>query len=245
MTLYLLTIDAEPNLMNRSSNLQLHAFRGASARQPKVWMLLALFLVTSGYGPCGFESLKFRFLSPHFEQLSAPGDVTVELLLHPRAFPGSLTMTLDGAPVDLSSFTKVGGTLTGVVSDPGVGDHLLEATVKVGFWFWKWNVRAWAPLVVAEFDRPEICEVLNDEECILPFPSSRFLEAADTPTGYRVAFPDDSLPAITARGNALNLLTGLGRGTFVPRFRSGGQPARIFDEPSPAQRNVGTNVPVR
>jgi len=206
---HLLTIAVESNLMERTSSPQPHAAPGASARLSRVWLLLAFLLVTTGYGPCGFESVRFRFLAPQFEQLSAPGDVTVELLLHPRAVPGSLTLKLDGAPVDLGGFSEAGGRLTGVLGDPGVGEHLLEATVTVRRWFWRRHLRAWAPLVIAEFDRPESCEVLNDEECILPFPSSRFLEAADTATGYRVAFPDDGLPTIAARGNPLGLLTGV------------------------------------
>ena len=41
---------------------------------------------------------------------------------------------------------------------------------------------------------PAECEVLNGVECLLPYPSSRFLEPASTPTGYAVRFPQGRLP---------------------------------------------------
>ena len=42
------------------------------------------------------------------------------------------------------------------------------------------------------------CDFLIDERCILPYPSSRFLAAdATTPTGLRLAYPADALPATT------------------------------------------------
>lgn len=38
------------------------------------------------------------------------------------------------------------------------------------------------------------CEPLNDVACLLPYPSSRFLVPASTPTGVRVEFPASGLP---------------------------------------------------
>ncbi|TDJ08736.1 MAG: hypothetical protein E2O71_03900 [Deltaproteobacteria bacterium] len=40
------------------------------------------------------------------------------------------------------------------------------------------------------------CEILNATECLLPYPSSRFLTAAPTPTGFRLDFPDVGLPSV-------------------------------------------------
>jgi hypothetical protein len=42
----------------------------------------------------------------------------------------------------------------------------------------------------------EECDVLNQAECLLPFPSSRFLVPAATPTGYRVALPASGFPRV-------------------------------------------------
>ncbi len=39
-------------------------------------------------------------------------------------------------------------------------------------------------------------DILNDEECLLPYPSTRFLVPADTPTGLRLELPQIGLPAV-------------------------------------------------
>lgn len=43
-------------------------------------------------------------------------------------------------------------------------------------------------------EQPEGCEILNGANCLLPYPSSQFLEPADTPTGFRLRFPADGMP---------------------------------------------------
>ena len=49
------------------------------------------------------------------------------------------------------------------------------------------------------FPGDDPCDFLIDERCILPYPSSRFLRAdASTPTGLRVHYPADALPANTS-----------------------------------------------
>jgi hypothetical protein len=42
----------------------------------------------------------------------------------------------------------------------------------------------------------ESCEVLNQAECLLPYPSSHFLVPAATPTGYHLALPASGLPRV-------------------------------------------------
>jgi hypothetical protein len=46
------------------------------------------------------------------------------------------------------------------------------------------------PLVTS----PGECEILNDVECLLPYPSSRFLVPASTATGYAVRLPQTGIP---------------------------------------------------
>src|SRR5437773_8486639 len=49
-----------------------------------------------------------------------------------------------------------------------------------------------------ELDAASPCDFLAEERCILPYPSSRFLVPdASTPTGLRVNYPADGLPANT------------------------------------------------
>ncbi len=55
---------------------------------------------------------------------------------------------------------------------------------------------------------PDICDVLNQAACVLPFPSSRYqVPDPDTDTGLRMAYPVGALPAISA-GSLGNLLLG-------------------------------------
>ena len=62
---------------------------------------------------------------------------------------------------------------------------------------------------------PERCELLNDIECLLPYPSSRFLRPdASTRTGYRVDLPAEGMPAVVV-GSLANFLGG-GRSLLDP-----------------------------
>ena len=62
---------------------------------------------------------------------------------------------------------------------------------------------------------PERCEFLNDIECLLPYPSSRFLRPdASTRTGYRVDLPAEGMPAVVV-GSLGNFLNG-GRSLLDP-----------------------------
>ena len=45
-------------------------------------------------------------------------------------------------------------------------------------------------------ETPAECEILNGVECLLPYPSSRFLVPADTPTGYAVRLPQAGIPQV-------------------------------------------------
>ncbi|MDX1649586.1 MAG: hypothetical protein R3263_07010, partial [Myxococcota bacterium] len=146
--------------------------------------LLALAPTCEGEGALRFET-------PAEGLLAAPGDLTVRLALPAGADASSLALELDGRPVDLSGFVVSGGVAEGVLPALAPGRHDLAARVDVGA-----TVRrdeTWVEL--AALDRPGSCEILNQVECVLPFPSARFLEPADTPTGYRVAYASDTLPS--------------------------------------------------
>ena len=70
---------------------------------------------------------------------------------------------------------------------------------------------------------PERCEILNAAECLVPFPSSRFLrDDATSATGFRVDLPAASTPEIVV-GSV---------GNFIDGFRAGLDPA-------PFNRNDG------
>ncbi len=130
------------------------------------------------------------FSQPQADQLSLAGAVAVSLPMPANASPGSLVVRLDGEPVTdqlQTSGDEVSGTLDGVAA----GQHTLTAEVSAG----DTPLDAQVSFETVALQDPEECEILNDAECMLPYPSSRFLTAADTPTGWRLDFPQSGMPA--------------------------------------------------
>ena len=150
------------------------------------WIGAAL-LATSAAAqpPGGWLSLS----APREGQLSLVGPVAVELQLPPPANKSSLELRVDGVVFPLDGFALRGRTLRGVLEGLGAGRHRLE--IEAGGRHGG-SLDSWFELV--ELEDPEQCEVLNNASCLLPFPSSRFLERAPTRTGYRVVYGPDSLP---------------------------------------------------
>ena len=64
----------------------------------------------------------------------------------------------------------------------------------------------------AALEAPEECEILNNAECLLPYPSSHFLVPADTPTGFRLHIPQIGVPQAASGppipADPLNVLDG-------------------------------------
>jgi len=152
-------------------------------------LLVAAALSSLGVGACGLPG--FRFVTPKPSQLSLAGDVAASLLVPRRAVPGSLAITLDGADVT-DAFAGGGRILGGSLLNVQPGAHRLEAEIQVSLPFFqlRFPLRTEAVFETLSLHQPDACDVLNDVECVLPYPSSKFLEPASTPTGYRLAFPD-------------------------------------------------------
>ncbi|MGH7286794.1 MAG: hypothetical protein ACREI8_02095, partial [Myxococcota bacterium] len=131
-----------------------------------------------------------RLVAPLEGQLSLVGPVALELRLPPGARRSSLDLRVDGVAVPADAFGQTGRTLSGRLEGLGAGRHMLAVSVsdKHG----TESLSSWFELV--ELENPDQCEVLNNASCLLPFPSSRFLERAHTRTGYRVAYGPDALP---------------------------------------------------
>jgi hypothetical protein len=128
--------------------------------------------------------------APREGQLSLVGPLALELRVPPGA--GALAVRVDGVPVDPASLTIRGARVTGTLASLPAGRHTLEvsATSPRG----SATRSSWFELVALE--NPDECEILNAAACALPFPSSRFLERADTETGYRVAYGPNTLPVL-------------------------------------------------
>ena len=166
-------------MQRRSGGLGLAAMIGGSA-------LLAVALLAEG--ALAHSSLSIG--APRKGQLSLEGPLPLELRLPAGADASTLAVTVDGAPVDPASLAitglRVRGTLTGLLA----GRHTLD--VAVGTAQGTQTRSSWFELVVLE--KPDECEVLNQAHCMLPFPSSRFLQRARTETGYRVVYGPSTLP---------------------------------------------------
>jgi hypothetical protein len=131
-----------------------------------------------------------EFVSPETGQLSLLGPVAFELRLGDRAKDAALSVRVDGTALPGEALVRSQRKLTATLSDLAEGRHTLEVDVtgKRG----TQTLTSWFELV--ELENPDSCEVLNDASCLLPFPSSRYLERADTKTGYRVVYPPDAMP---------------------------------------------------
>lgn len=124
------------------------------------------------------------------------GTVAVRIALPAGVDDGTLRVRLDD--VDVTDQLVVGADeVTGALA-VGAGEHGLTVGIEVD---------GAAQAVASSFtavalEAPDECEVLNDAECLLPYPSSRFLVPdATTATGLRLQIPARGLPHVN--GEAL------------------------------------------
>lgn len=100
-----------------------------------------------------------------------------------RALVGARSVVLDVDPET--------GTATGTATNLGGGAHTLTVEVDYG----NELQSATVDFDAVALDHPDECEILNAASCLFPYPSSRFLEPADTATGVRLSFPAIGMPA--------------------------------------------------
>jgi hypothetical protein len=171
--------------------------------RPLAAALLLLPLLAAGcHGGLPFRILGFAFTAPAPGLLGLAGEepVAVRLSLPWIGKVESLEVLLDGAPVlDLAGggLALQGRSAVGQLDALPEGRYELEARAMVRFLFlfrFPLHIRSWLERIT--LDRPDQCEILNDVECLLPFPSSRYLVPADTRTGVRVEYPQGALPGL-------------------------------------------------
>ncbi|HVP30288.1 MAG TPA: hypothetical protein VMW35_14125 [Myxococcota bacterium] len=157
-------------------------------------LLVAASLSSLGMGSCAVPS--FRFVSPERGQLSLAGDVGARLLLPRNAVPGTLAVSLDGQDVT-AAFASGGSLREGTLANLQPGTHRLEAEIELGVAFFHLRLAAatQTSFETVALQHPDECDVLNDAECLLPYPSSKFLVPAHTPTGYRLQIPQVAMPS--------------------------------------------------
>lgn len=149
-------------------------------------------------GPASGPDYFFR--APAFGQLSLPGPVDVDLRIPGAADVGTLQLYVDDQPVTLESPTTLPDGIAGTVSLPGGGEgnYVLKAEIDDPGAPGE-KLVAFAGVQIVDLYRPDECEVLNNEECLLPYPSSRFLVAAGGGPGndVRVNLPAIGMPLLS------------------------------------------------
>jgi hypothetical protein len=204
-------------------------------RPPRLLAPLLLLLLASGCHPrLPLHVLGFGFVAPAPGLLSLAADdrpVAVRVSLPLLGRVETLEVRVDGAPaLDLAGggLTLQGRAAVGSLGVLPEGRHQLEARALVRFLFFRFPLQVHSWLERVALDRPDQCEILNDVECLLPFPSSRFLVPADTRTGVRVEYPQGALPTLL---QPLEAAAFSGQDGFSPgvqvlmHFRGGVDPA--------------------
>jgi hypothetical protein len=145
----------------------------------------------------------FYFRAPLPRQLSLTGEIGFELALPPHADAASLQVRLVGASgaMPLGGVTveagRGRGSASGSVVIDEAGIYHLEAEVEArGRRSHSRHLEAATSFEIVALQDADQCEILNDAECLLPYPSSRFLVHADTQTGYRVDIPQVGIPRV-------------------------------------------------
>jgi hypothetical protein len=133
-------------------------------------------------------NVPLAFVKPVEQQLSLVGSVDVVLTLPLGPDAATLAVTLDGTAVAL---TAASGQAQGTLTNVAEGQHTLQAQIGTGAGASRTSVS----FETVALTNPDDCEILNNAECMLPYPSSRYLVPADTPTGWRVSFPALGMPA--------------------------------------------------
>ncbi len=171
-----------------------------STRRRAFCMILIVAAFSLGISRCdtfGYGTPLFHFRAPRLFQLSLLGSLAYDLHLPPLAIRESLVVNLDGAPLPTGGLANVPGGVSGSVNAPTEGTHSLSATIDVRLlFFFRAKLTAATFFDIADLENPEQCEILNDGECLLPYPSSRFLTpvGSQTATGYRLALPAAGMP---------------------------------------------------
>jgi hypothetical protein len=132
-----------------------------------------------------------EFIEPVEGILLMAGTVAVQIALPPGA--EDLMVDLDGGDVS-DSFQVLADTASAGLAIFEEGEHRLDASIKLGVE----TATASVTFATVALDNPDECEVLNDEECFLPYPSSRFIvENPGGPgNGLRLALPQAGVPVL-------------------------------------------------
>jgi hypothetical protein len=100
---------------------------------------------------------------------------------------------LDGTPIAVS-VDPVHHRAQATLPDVVPGTHALRARIARNKNGTAASRETSVHFETAMLENPEECEILNNVECLLPYPSSRFLAPAETPTGWQLDVPEAGMP---------------------------------------------------
>lgn len=132
---------------------------------------------------------------PFDNQLSLIGSIQARVVVPAEANPANLVVKLDGSPVVLAQSASNDHVFEGPVNVAAVGAHQLTASITGGGFS-----DAARDFETVDLENPAECEVLNNVECLLPYPSDRFLAADATrlppQNPLRMEIPSAGLPVV-------------------------------------------------
>jgi len=157
------------------------------------WVVIAVTtaLLCLALGPCryGYGTPLLQFRSPLAWQLSAPGDVRVEL--RASRFLSDVEVQVDGIQVDPAALVPVPGGFETVIPGLAEGFHTLVAKGTFGNGTATASIHAMSVFELFSVFRPGQCENLMAAHCLTPWPSTALMEEVGdaTETGYRLKLP--------------------------------------------------------
>lgn len=169
-----------------------------SGRRSSLLAALFVALASLGVGPCphGLGTPILRFLTPLAGELSPTGDTRIALQVSP--FVQNLVVELDDTPVDPASLVPTADGVEFVAPGLGEGWHSLSARGTIANGPNEHTIIAISGFELFDLFRPDDCEILNGAHCMLPYPSSGFLDevGAATNTGYQIDTPVILIPGV-------------------------------------------------
>ncbi len=157
-------------------------------------MLIAATLAPAllGGASCNPGPRPLRIQLPLSDQLSLTGELNVSVRLPQSGNLATFAVELDSS--DVTGLLMLGGGFArGTVPVASAGPHQLVATIDLSGGGTQIDSRSFETV---SLHNPDECEVLNDLECLLPYPSSRFQVPAATPTGLQLSLPASGLPTV-------------------------------------------------
>jgi len=163
----------------------------ATRRLRWIALIALLSFTVMGVNSCPIGSPSLHFVSPLHNELALLDTIGVELAVGGFIDLDSLVLKVDGVAVPPEDLVFGPGSVSTDVAGLGEGTHVLRADAILDLFFFQFPRKARIFFELVDLESPDECEILNNSECLLPWPSSRFQQevGSETVTGLRHNFP--------------------------------------------------------